>query len=105
MTLRELYEKATGVWVYDSAKHAITTSPHFSKWGPSSKEEGVVHTLICVGVNPDRAVLIVAAHNCLPELLAVREAGEEYFEKGCTAGLRRKLFAALRAFREKEGKL
>lgn len=113
MTLRDLYEKATGgEWFdiphpkYKSACHRITNRAD-QPWESFGQ---------IAYVGKKNAALIVALHNCLPELLKVVEAAEDIRDQhqhgpSMCGGERMKLkcycplCAALADLREKEGKL
>ncbi len=119
MNLRLLLEKATsGKWEWD---HGDVGTDHSEPYCTIYKDGG---DLIIAEVNDKfsteeghaNAALIVALHNCADELLKVAEAAEKYIANGrhaewcyqqgihCACG-KEKVSAALRALREKAGKL
>ena len=108
MTLRELYEKATGgEWRVEKV-HDL--------WVEIRKGYGFSNTMVSDCLKIEDARLIVALHSCFPELEAVVVAGERWHEHDyecathrfaygdlsyCSCGLK-EFTAALAALREKE---
>jgi len=72
--LKELVAKATeGPWVESGGN--VKTKAHFSKWGKSYLEEGMVSKLVCV--QPHDAELIAYLRNHCSDFIRLMEAAEE----------------------------
>ena len=106
MTLRSLYEKATGgEWHLDPD---IYKNRGFNIYDSNGRDVCCVNYYSGPNDGPN-VRLIVALHNCADELLKVAEAAEVLMEHvmpiSCNCAGCANMRAALRALREKAGKL